>query len=453
MGKTRTIALIGWGLALFAAQPAAAGWRAVQAEKMTTPKPEAGAALIRGHFALSMTGGEAYSTVTSRPVDAVGVRVRGYGCRGTPIVRVRVDNRYPLRRYVKPGGWRLFAVKVKMAAGEHEVGVQLTNPKRYKGCARRLRVDWVGLHERVPIGAAASLEDIQGNPGYRAAFLGNFDVLTPENEMKWEFMEPDAGRFDFGAADTLVDFALSHGLQVHGHTLVYDQQLPQWMLQRRRWAPGELENVVRDYVHTVVSHYAGRVQSWDVVNEPLANDGSLKQTFFTQHLGAGYIELALRAAREADPNAKLYINEIGAEELYNPKADGLYNLVKDLRARGVPLDGVGFQFHTGIGPSAPNWYRVRANLQRFADLGVEIAISEMDVRASGSGALSDRLNQQAQIYHQAAAACADLLACVRFTTWGVSDAFSWLGASERALPFDSQFRPKPAWYAIVSALR
>lgn len=453
MGRTRTIGLTGAVLALAAAQPAAAGWRAVQAEKMVAPKPAAGASVSHGHFALSMTGGEASSTVVSRPVDKVAIRARGYGCQGSPVVRVRIDNRYPLRRYIKPGAWRVFAADIKLSAGEHEVGVQLTNPKRLKGCARRLRIDWVGLHERVPIGAAASLQDIQGNPGYRAAFLGNFDVLTPENEMKWEFMEPDAGRFDFGAADTLVDFARSHGIAVHGHALVYDQQLPQWIVQRRRWANGELENVVRDYVHTVVAHYAGRVQSWDVVNEPLADDGSLKPSFFARHFGTGYFELALRAARDADPNAKLYINEIGAEELYNPKADGLYNLVKDLRARGIPLDGVGFQFHTGIGSRSPNWYRVRANLQRFADLGVEIAISEMDVRASGSGPLSDRLDEQAKIFHQAAAACADLLACVRFTTWGVSDAFSWLGTSERALPFDSQFRPKPAWYAMTSALR
>jgi GH35 family endo-1,4-beta-xylanase len=436
-------------LAALPAAPAKAAWRTVQAEAMKRTAPRG--SIVKGRYAVGMTRGQLRVGVAVHAVDKVMVRASGTPCAASPALLLTVDGERVMERSVPAGGWKLIQARLDLDPGPHKVALSFVNPLRGKRCQRRLRIDSISFHEQVPIGTAVTWRHVSEDPGYAGA-LSDFDVLTPENEMKWEFLEPDPGRFEFGVPDQLVDFAAAHHLAVHAHTLIYDHQLPAWMLKRQRWAPGELEKVLEDYVRVVASHYAGRVQSWDVVNEPLDDWGN-PDGFFMQRLGERYIEIALRAARAADPNAKLYINEIGADEINN-KSNGLYALVQRLLAAGAPLDGVGFQYHTTVGSMAPKPTLVKRNLQRFADLGLEVAISEMDVRTSaGTGPLSDRLKDQARVYWQAADACAALPACSRFTVWGVADPFSWLGASEHALPLDSNFNGKLAWKAIVSALR
>jgi endo-1,4-beta-xylanase len=271
--------------------------------------------------------------------------------------------------------------------------------------------------------------------------------------MKFDALEPAPGVYSFDNADAIVDLAERGRLAVHGHALVFDKQVPSWVTSRQRWAPGEVRELLRSYIQTVVGRYRGRIESWDVVNEPIAPDGSLAPTFFARHLGEEYIELALRFAHEADPAAKLYVNEFAADEL-SPRADGLLEVVKRLRTKRAPLHGIGLQFHANIGRHAPRPDWVRPNLQRFADLGLEIAVSEMDVRTSTApGSLDERLALQADVYGNVARWCAEQPACVRFTTWGVTDRFSWLGAHEHGLPFDWAGRAKPAWSAITDVLR
>ncbi|HEV2061254.1 MAG TPA: endo-1,4-beta-xylanase, partial [Solirubrobacteraceae bacterium] len=300
----------------------------------------------------------------------------------------------------------------------------------------------------VPLGAAVSWSRFRGDDALEALFLREFDSVTPENEMKMAFLQPRRGEFTFGAADALVRFATLRGKRVRGHTLVWHQQNPAW-LTHGSWTEEELEEVLSDHVRTVVGHFRGRVDTWDVVNEPLDLDGSLRAggAPWAPVLGRGYIETALRAARAADPEAKLFINEIAAEH-GGPKLDALVALAADLKARGVPLDGIGLQNHTTV-TSFPSRERLADAIARFAALGLEVEITEMDVATStGSGSLGERLVRQGDAYRAAAAACRANAACTGITVWGLADHLSWLGAEEHALPFDATLAPKPAWYGL-----
>jgi endo-1,4-beta-xylanase len=197
-----------------------------------------------------------------------------------------------------------------------------------------------------------------------------------------------------------------------------------------------------------VSRYRGRVDAWDVVNEPLADDGSLQRNFWKRELGPGYVADALRWAHEADPGARLYVNDFNIEGR-SPKTRGMLALLKRLRAEGAPLDGIGLQTHLTT-DFAPGRAELRAAMRRYAALGLAVDVSEMDVEAEPGRRSALR---QARIYGRVAAACRDLPACGRFTTWGFTDASTWRGTAKRPLPFDVAGEPKPAWRAIRRALR
>jgi endo-1,4-beta-xylanase len=301
--------------------------------------------------------------------------------------------------------------------------------------------------------------------------------------MKMNALQPRRGRFDFAAADELVAFARRHDKQVRGHTLVWGQALPLWLVDHGAtdrlglrlppialprlpgplgrlvgetaplltgWRRGELLGVMRTHIRTVMRHYAGDVAEWDVVNEPIAADGTLAATVWRRFIGADYVEQALRAARAADPRAKLFINDF-AVEMPGPKLDGLYALASDLRRRGVPLDGIGLQLHTNIS-GAPDEATLTAVMRRFEALGLELQFTEVDVGTSLLDATrADRMIRQAQAYGAAARACNAVRACTRFTTWGFTDRVSWLAAGESGLLFDRSYRPKLAYDAVRSA--
>ena len=191
-----------------------------------------------------------------------------------------------------------------------------------------------------------------------------FNSLTPGNAMKWGSVEPSRGSHDWAEADRIVDFAEAHGQQVRGHTLLWHQQNPDW-LTSGSWTRDQLGAIVQDHIATEVGRYKGRIAAWDVVNEPFNEDGTYRPTLFHTTLGQDYIAQALTGARAADPGAKLYINDYNVEGV-NAKSTALYNLVKSLKERGIPIDGVGLQAHLIVGqvPST-----LQQNIQRFADLG------------------------------------------------------------------------------------
>jgi endo-1,4-beta-xylanase len=229
----------------------------------------------------------------------------------------------------------------------------------------------LGVRHDLLIGSVVDMGALATDPHYGEVLRREFSTVTAENAMKWQDVEPQRGVSDFAAADELVELARRNKQVVHGHVLVWHNQLPGW-LAGGSFTPEELETILRDHVFEVAGHFRGRVRSWDVVNEPFNEDGTLRETIWSQALGPDHIEQALRWAHEADPNAKLYLNDYNLESL-GPKSDAMYALAQDLLARGVPLHGVGFQGHLGIQYGFPGG--LTENLQRFADLGLEVAFT------------------------------------------------------------------------------
>jgi endo-1,4-beta-xylanase len=303
----------------------------------------------------------------------------------------------------------------------------------------------------IAIGTAVDATALRREPGYRADLAGQFSSVTPENAMKWAALEPSRGKYDWGDADRLVDFARGHDQQVRGHTLVWWNQLPGWLTGAHLGAR-DLRQALREHIRTVMGRYRGRVGTWDVVNEPLADDGSLRRSLWQRTLGDAWIADAFHTARTADPHAKLYLNEIGAEAV-NAKSDALYRLVRGLRARGVPVDGVGFQTHVNL-QGVPRTFR--ENLRRFAALGVDVSITEADV-ALEEPAGEDALRAQARVYRGIVEDCLAVRACRSLTFWGFTDRHSWIPMASpgfgSATLLDRELRPKPAYRAVAEALR
>jgi endo-1,4-beta-xylanase len=300
------------------------------------------------------------------------------------------------------------------------------------------------------IGTAVDAKVLKQHAGYREELAREFSSVTPENAMKWDFTEPQRGRFDFSDGDAIVGFAEQHGMRVRGHTLVWHVQNPAW-LRDGHFSRAQMVDALRRHIQTVVSHFRGRVATWDVVNEILADDGSLRKSLWLRRIGPEYVAMAFRFAHQADPGATLFINEIGAEG-QGPKSDALYRLVRDLRAQGVPVGGVGFESHMSLDGEPPSF---PGTLQRFAALGVKVEVTEADVRVR-LPASSAALDVQGADYAEALRDCASVPACSGFTVWGFTDLHSWIPENQpgygAATVLDDKLNPKPAYRALHSAL-
>lgn len=304
----------------------------------------------------------------------------------------------------------------------------------------------LGIH----IGSAVGYSELTGDTAYAQILGQQFSAITPENEMKWVSIEPQQGVYTFQQADTEVQFAEQHHQLVRGHNLVWNSQLPDW-LTGGSFTSAQLAAILKQHIFTEVRHFRGKIWQWDVVNEPLNEDGTLVSDIWEQALGPDYIADALRWAHEADPHAKLFLNDFNIEG-ENAKSDGMYALVKSLIAQHVPIDGVGFETHLGLQFGLPS---MQANLQRFADLGLDVDITEMDVRMI-LPATPDLLAEQADWYAQVMQDCIAVRRCVDFTVWEYTDKYSWVpgfftgqGAADI---YDENLDPKPAYNALLAAL-
>lgn len=298
------------------------------------------------------------------------------------------------------------------------------------------------------------------DPEYASLLTREFNLLTPENAMKWEVIHPGPERYNFEQADFIVDFARRNGLKVRGHTLVWTLQLPDWIEQgsftRQEWI-----NLLRDHIHTVVGRYRGKpgdrtVIAWDVVNEAMKPDGAYLENIWYSTIGPEYIPLAFQFAHEADPEALLFYNDFDAEGM-NQKSQVVYDLVKGLKQAGVPIDGVGLEMHITL-DGQPTAVDLAANLRRLADLGLIVHITEMDVRTQDSDkSLPDKLLAQAEVYRRVFTACLQAPNCQAFVTWGLTDRQSWIpgwtGRPDAPLVFDEAGRPKPAYDTLIEALK
>jgi endo-1,4-beta-xylanase len=276
-----------------------------------------------------------------------------------------------------------------------------------------------------------------------------FTGATPENEMKWDATEPTPGTFRFAAADAIVGHARGQGMVVRGHTLVWHQQLPSYV--NAITSATALRQAMNEHIAGVAGHYQGQLNYWDVVNEAFVDDGSRRGSVFQQVIGDGYIEEAFAAAHRADPEAKLCYNDFSAEGV-NAKSTAIFNMVRDFKARGVPIDCVGFQSHFIAGQIPAD---LRANLQRFADLGVEVQITELDIRLETPPSQAG-LRTQADDYATVVGDCLAVARCTSITVWQISDRDSWIPGTfpgqGAALLFDEDFARKPAYDAALAAL-
>lgn len=315
--------------------------------------------------------------------------------------------------------------------------------------------DRVGMR----VGAAIKPFELSNDPAYAEVIAEEFNLVTPEYSAKWGPLQPSADVWNFDELDLLVETAVANGQDFKGHTLVWYYDVPKWA---QGLGAAELQAALDTHIETTVTRYADRIWAWDVVNEAVADGLSgneapidrLRDNIFVQRLGPGYIGDAFRRAREADADALLAYNDydiIGP----GPKSDAVYELMVQLLSEGVPVDVIGFQTHLSVerypGPDV-----IRANFQRFAALGLEIHISEMDVATrTVGGAPEDRLEVQRLAYQSVVAVCATEPACTTVSLWGVSDDYSWLNSPESPdipLIFDADKARKPAYDGVWSGL-
>jgi endo-1,4-beta-xylanase len=343
------------------------------------------------------------------------------------------------------GGWTLTALTASGA-----VRVVTAPDWQQTPSDDSLRAKAAELPRPIRIGAAIASTPLVDDTGYRQIAGREFDALTPENDLKPQFVQPRRGVFAYAEADALVDFAAANRMSVHAHTLVWFEALPTWM----RSAPDK-EKVMVDHITAVAGHFAGRVDSWDVVNEPMDEDSSdgLKHNLWWRAMGKDYIATAFRAARAADPDAELYLNEYGTEE-DGPRWEALYDLVKELREDGVPIDGVGMQNHEYEEADRTPPETFRRHVRALAELGLKVRVSEMDVVSEGDDEM------QAEEFAGKLAVCRDEPNCTTFGIWGFTDRYGSTADTGNypptpgdALPWDDDLRPKLAYSAMSAELR
>ena len=275
--------------------------------------------------------------------------------------------------------------------------------------------------------------------GYTTILDREFNQVTPENEMKIDATEPQQGRFNYSNADRIVNYALARGMKVKGHTLAWHSQQPQWMQSMEGSA---LRQAMLNHVTQVASYYRGKVFAWDVVNEAYEDGNSgARRNSNLQRTGNDWIEAAFRAARAADPNAKLCYNDYNTDNWTWAKTQAVYNMVRDFKQRGVPIDCVGFQSHFNSG--SPYNSNYRTTLSSFAALGVDVQITELDIEGSGQ--------TQANTFRNVVNDCLAVPQCTGITVWGVRDCDSWRSYGTPLL-FDCNGNKKPAYNAVLDAL-
>ncbi|GGQ27746.1 endo-1,4-beta-xylanase [Streptosporangium pseudovulgare] len=275
-----------------------------------------------------------------------------------------------------------------------------------------------------------------GDSAYTTIANREFNMVTAENEMKIDATEPQRGQFSFGSGDRIYNWAVQNGKRVRGHTLAWHSQQPGWM---QSLSGSSLRQAMIDHINGVMAHYKGKIYAWDVVNEAYAdgNSGGRRDSNL-QRTGNDWIEVAFRTARNADPSAKLCYNDYNIENWTWAKTQGVYNMVRDFKQRGVPIDCVGFQSHFNSG--SPYNSNFRTTLQNFAALGVDVAITELDIQGASATTYANVTND-----------CLAVSRCVGITVWGVRDTDSWR-SGDTPLLFDGNGNKKAAYNSVLNAL-
>jgi len=355
-----------------------------------------------------------------------------------------------------------------LAAGALSTSAQPSLKDAYKGSFK--------------IGAALNQGHFRETDTVGAALVKqHFNTITPENDLKWERVHPKLDTYNFEPADKYVEFGEKNGMFIVGHCLVWHSQTPQWVFQDDQGKPltrDVLLQRMRDHINTVVGRYKGRIHGWDVVNEALNEDGTMRQSTWMKIIGDDYVARAFEYAHEADPKAELYYNDYSLEN--EPKRKGAVELVKKLKAQGLTVTAIGTQHHDNM-----NWPSVElidATIAAFKALGTKVCVTELDVDVlprrgqsadvsatqQGSANLNPYTEGLPEAVQQALAKRYGEIfgvfmkhrdAITRVTFWGVTDRFSWLnnfpvrGRTNYPLLFDRDAKAKPAFEAVMKAAR
>ncbi len=323
---------------------------------------------------------------------------------------------------------------------ESVVRLNVADPSLFVRSGERLK-DLAADHQ-IDIGYASLLKYYNRPDAdlYSDVAAEEFNLVSTENSMKWGYMNPEPGVYRFDAADELMLFAAKNAIKVHGHTLVWYTSLPQWVQQS---PVDEREDIMNTYIDVLTERYDG-VEIWDVVNEAFEDDGSYRNSVWYQAMGEDHIEKAFRRARAGAPNATLIYNDY--DIAYGEgKTDATFALMEKLIANDAPIDGIGFQMHVGSDFTAFN--KIRDTFERFANLGLDIYITEMDVSMREGTTLDD----QATVYETITTICLEQAACKAIQVWGITDRYSWLDEYSPLL-LDEQYQAKPAYRAMQRAL-
>jgi endo-1,4-beta-xylanase len=320
-------------------------------------------------------------------------------------------------------------------------------------------------------GSTIATGQVVADDDFTALVLRECAALVTENELKWGNICDAPGEYDFARADAIVDFATANGIAMRGHTLLWYYRTPRWFRELPNSATAEHEML--SHIAAVAGRYRGRMRLWDVVNEPFepahGRADGLRGAIFVDKVGPHYLALAFHAAREADPGARLLLNEYGIE--YDSPADDAKRLVilhhlERLKRDGVPVELLGIQGHLEIGAKPFSVRKLRDFLAEVAGMGIELAVTELDVvDAAAPGDIARRDRMVADEYRRFLDVMLAEPAVRTVFTWGLSDRHSWLvrresgentwrtdGLPPRPLPFDAALAPKPAWTSLAGCL-
>jgi endo-1,4-beta-xylanase len=311
---------------------------------------------------------------------------------------------------------------------------------------------------KFPLGASVNPRMLNENEAYRNIAANEWNSLTAENHMKMMLIHPAADRFDFSKGDEILNFGAATGKRMHGHTLVWHNQVPQWMKDfqgdQKAW-----ESLLKTHIQTVVSHYKGKIAGWDVVNESFLDDGSLRPTLWSEHI-PDYIAKSFQWAHEADPKAILFYNNYG-QDGKPKKMQAILDLVKELKRRGIPIHGLGLQMHINVDSKRNELQEV---LDKSVETGLKIHLSELDIAVNPKNnpdfVYEEKVaSAQAEQFNYVFKSYAAVPAAQQYgiTFWNISDKDSWLRGyfkrpKEYPLLFDDNYSKKPAYTNLINSL-
>jgi len=310
--------------------------------------------------------------------------------------------------------------------------------------------DYLGKSD-FKVGAAINSEYFNIEEYVEAA--SNFNMVVAENGCKLSGIQRKQGIYDFKDCDLHYEFAKEHNMELRGHCLIWHSHQPKWFQEIT--SPEVMNKTIVEHITNVLNHYKGKIKVWDVVNEAISDDSTKDEIIFNDSFIykalPNFVDIAFQTARSVDPDVKLFYNDYNNEGMVE-KTYAVYNFVKDLVDRGIPIDGIGMQYHVAVLYN-PYIDYLDELMGKYCNLGLEVQITEMDVKCTDKCDDPNVSNLQSNVYTAALKTCLKHSCCTAFLVWGISDKYSWIEETEKPLLFDSSFQPKPQYTALLNLLK